>query len=587
MVVLLSLWGAQVIGHSSDKTDRLEQETEITDPAGDVVVRTENSIQRHPYPGYLHVKGSYADFSAFAESVVEGYVQRADKEGRITEITSEFVDLHPPTLTPCLIHNIIYINMKRNPDRNQFLKTAIREMQFGHDVHVYRFEGICVPENGAKGCFLSHLHVLAWASRLHGNTLILEDDFQFSTTRKELLIHLNRADKVTHRRWDVMVLGQYVHEWQPLDLSPGPKVFRLLHCTTTSGYLVKDSYILDFLLKWHQDFLYRNNLKSFGDQDHCDQVQIAFQKVDLWLGFDKALGYQKEGQSIIGNVMAYNKWSCNRSYNIWYDYKNKPHHLKLHPPLTFKRIAVCFVATGKYKQFLPMVTQSCVRRMLKPHAMEFFVFTDSVDDIPSSYYGCPVSTYYIPWQGFPNDTLYRYHYMSKARKQLETLDHFYYMDVDYWVCNVPDPEELLQPGLIGTSHLHNLHPSDGPHKGSPETDPTSTACIGPDEPMQYYFGGGFQGGTSTDMLKAMDIMIQNIDTDKKNGIMAVWHDESHWNRYLTSHPPAIVLDQSYIYPEQCLDDMCEEANCINLRKANIMPKMIAINKDHTKIRSRV
>lgn len=31
--------------------------------------------------------------------------------------------------------------------------------------------------------------------------------------------------------------------------------------------------------------------------------------------------------------------------------------------------------------------------------------------------------------------------------------------------------------------------------------------------------------------------------------MAVWHDESHWNRYCIDHKPTTILSPSYCYPE--------------------------------------
>lgn len=33
--------------------------------------------------------------------------------------------------------------------------------------------------------------------------------------------------------------------------------------------------------------------------------------------------------------------------------------------------------------------------------------------------------------------------------------------------------------------------------------------------------------------------------DFANGIIATWHDESHWNRYLIEHPPTVVLPYHY------------------------------------------
>ncbi len=42
----------------------------------------------------------------------------------------------------------------------------------------------------------------------------------------------------------------------------------------------------------------------------------------------------------------------------------------------------------------------------------------------------------------------------------------------------------------------------------------------------------------------------NIDSDLNKGIIAVWHDESHLNRYFIDHPPTKILCPSYCYYER-------------------------------------
>jgi hypothetical protein len=147
---------------------------------------------------------------------------------------------------------------------------------------------------------------------------------------------------------------------------------------------------------------------------------------------------------------------------------------------------------------------------------------------------------------------------------------------------------MASKGLIATTHLHALRESPEQHfrLGSVDVNPKSTAFVGPEEPMIAYFCGGFQGGTSESFLEACRTMKQNIDIDDSNSVMAKWHDESHWNRYVINNPPSTILSQSYVYPENCLSKsiLNVDSTCSLLRNKNIAPIMLALSKDHKKIR---
>lgn len=507
------------------------------------------------------------------------------KESRFVRINVNDVDANPSSIS-----NICYINMDKNPERNELMKVELSNQHFPESTVIERFVGIPVPGNGAKGCFLSHLNILSQAIReKYGHTMILEDDFVFAYSRDILESHISKVDKLLKGRWDVIVLGQYVTEWQPLELSD-PKVFRLLRSTTTSGYIVNKNYIQDLFLKWNQAFEKIKDHEPFEPEDNLDQIQTHFQRVDIWIGFERPLGRQRAGATTISDGWADNSWSCNSAHNRWFHGvdKSRGGMLLLQKPFKSKKVAVCLVATGNYYIFLHDVMRSCYDRFVKPHELEFHVHADQLDKIPDMFEGSKIYKYFTERKGFPGDTLYRYHYILRGEERLKEVDFIFYMDADYYVYNVPDTDLMASTGLIATTHLHALRESPEKHfrLGSVDVNTNSTAFVGPEEPMIAYFCGGFQGGTSDSFLEACRTMKQNIDIDDSHSVMAKWHDESHWNRYLINHPPSTILSQSYVYPENCLSKsvLNVDSTCSLLRDKNIVPIMLALSKDHKKIR---
>ena len=50
-------------------------------------------------------------------------------------------------------------------------------------------------------------------------------------------------------------------------------------------------------------------------------------------------------------------------------------------------------------------------------------------------------------------------------------------------------------------------------------------------------------------MTLMEELRRNIDVDKKNGQLALWHDESHINRYIIGRDDYRILTPAYCYPE--------------------------------------
>jgi len=170
--------------------------------------------------------------------------------------------------------------------------------------------------------------------------------------------------------------------------------------------------------------------------------------------------------------------------------------------------------------------------------------------------------------GFPGETLYRYHTFANHIPLLRQYDQIFYIDVDMRFV-APVGKEIFSDGITAT-----LHPGFVGTCGTPERSMASTARI-PHEWHNEYFCGGFNGGKTQSFVEMTRTIRSSVDVDAMNGITAVWHDESHLNKYLRDIPPAKILDPSYCYPEDAGPHYTDKWKAAGL---NVTPKILALNK---------
>jgi len=148
-----------------------------------------------------------------------------------------------------------------------------------------------------------------------------------------------------------------------------------------------------------------------------------------------------------------------------------------------------------------------------------------------------------PW---PGPTLHRYRTMLEAENELSACDYVYYLDVDSRFVR-PVGAEVFGD-LVATIHFGFVE-KPWP-QWTLEGRTSSRACVTLQDRrrLRHYYCGGFQGGRSSVFLDAMRAMDTAIADDERRGITALWHDESHWNRYLLDHPPTVELPHEYTCP---------------------------------------
>ena len=211
---------------------------------------------------------------------------------------------------------------------------------------------------------------------------------------------------------------------------------------------------------------------------------------------------------------------------------------------------------------------------------EFMIWSDMPIE---SFKGKVFPTEPIEW---PMPTLMRYHLFLQQEEYLQKFDYVFYIDVDMRITDWIG-EEILGEGL--TAALHPMYALRRNYQPPYEPNPNSKAYIPrPGRLMDnlnekgevvnrffepLYYAGGFQGGKTEDFIKAMKVMRKNIDDDFGINYVAIWNDETHFNKYLFDNPPAVVLNPSYIYPDSLVADYY-----VKLWGRNYSPKIMTLTK---------
>jgi len=226
-------------------------------------------------------------------------------------------------------------------------------------------------------------------------------------------------------------------------------------------------------------------------------------------------------------------------------------------------IGFLVIATNKYIKFLNPLVDSINKYLLNDHKKTIFCFTNIMDHEVSDN----VIKIYQEHMSWPMPTLKRFEIFNKNSEKYKDIDILYYLDADMLINDyigdefLPGDKDLI--AVIHPGYRRDLLQSF-------ERRIKSNAYV--DYSHYVYHCGGVQGGKKDAYLTACKILSNNILDDMSKDIIAIWHDESHWNKYLISNPDLYKeLDCDYCYPENW----------------NIPYKklILALDKDHAEMRN--
>lgn len=201
------------------------------------------------------------------------------------------------------------------------------------------------------------------------------------------------------------------------------------------------------------------------------------------------------------------------------------------------RIAVVVIATAHYRTFVPKLYKEVKEHFLPQHDVEFVLFSDDLNGLPCDR---GLLCEHRPW---PFVTLHKFHRFSEHEDIFRQFDYCYMLDAD---CAV---ERTVSEAMLGPL-VAVIHPGFCGTRGTPCQDIRSRAYLPRAAMRTPYVAGGVLGGRTDLWLSACRELAQRIDLDLREGVIATFHDESHWLKYVNEPDNLLklkVLDWEYCY----------------------------------------
>lgn len=254
-----------------------------------------------------------------------------------------------------------------------------------------------------------------------------------------------------------------------------------------------------------------------------------------------------------------------------------PKYQKLTAPTTNQEpIGLLIIATGKYHEYIQGLISSADNYFLKGMNVTYYVFSDKEHNIRSNRPIVQIPTEHKP---FPYATLLRYQYFTNSADILSKNKYLYYIDVDCLFVDHIGTEILgSRTAVVHCGFFNNTKSLVGPL----ETGADSTAYVNEEDirnKYQFYYAGGFFGCKVSEFLTMAKICSENIEKDLEKGKIALWHDESHENRYFMDNVPDVVLSPGYHYPQSNLERYKK------IWGRDFTAKILLLDKNHSLIRS--
>jgi GR25 family glycosyltransferase involved in LPS biosynthesis len=410
-------------------------------------------------------------------------------QNRITNITND------------KSYDLYVINLDHRKDRlDEFLDSAKNQ-----PFNIYRFSAV-KHTKGFFGCGLSHLSLIKYAKENNLPYIIVaEDDTVFKTQALPIMEKLiNNLDKWT-------IFNGAPIFWDKRD--------------DIHSIKVSDSFSDELLnINWGQSasFIIYNasvydTMLSYNFKDQIDQfISRNFTQTILR---NEMFSIQTGSYSDIRNVDQRNEFE--EFFREQYRVINTLLQVKR------KSIGIYGIFLGNY-QVLYKDFISHIEANFYPNIKKYYYIVTDNKELP--LYNDRTFIYNTEMIGWPYSTLYRFiYFLQFKREDINLSEAIFFINANGRIIQKIFSPIVNEP-LFFTHHCAFI---DKPYDIlTYEKNDKSNACIPYEQGFNYeYFTGAFHGGETSEFIKMCEVLSERIFIDERNGYIAVWHDESHINRY--------------------------------------------------------
>ncbi|HIS73586.1 TPA: hypothetical protein IAA86_01035 [Candidatus Galligastranaerophilus intestinavium] len=232
-------------------------------------------------------------------------------------------------------------------------------------------------------------------------------------------------------------------------------------------------------------------------------------------------------------------------------------------------IGVLCVATGRYVCFWDEFYKSAKEFLFKNHNVHFFVYSDASEINYED--NDDVTKLFAQSSKWPISVCDKFAILLSRKKFYKDFDYLFHFNINMKFI-APIGDEILPDkdnGYLCACEWIN-HKLKGVVDNFPyERNSRSLAYIPYGEGSHYFMSGAF-GGRTKEYIEMCSEIEDNIRRDFQDGIIAIWHDESHFNKYMLNKNP-LIMPSGYIIPENW-----KIKSCKNNRRG------LLLNKKHWK-----